>query len=82
MAQGHVVKVGKNGGIHIIRPAHRNFFGLRALGAGDELVGQQDISGIFIQRKPGDRHAQRIGIAFDFFPRKRRTHVCGFYKGQ
>ena len=43
MPQRHIVKVGKNGGIHIVAAAHTLLLGVAGLAAGDKLVGQEHV---------------------------------------
>ena len=44
MAQGHIVEVVEDAGIHIVQAPHGHFLGIAAPRAGDELVGHQDIA--------------------------------------
>lgn len=82
MTQRHIVKIGKNRGIYIVRAADGNLFGFAGSCTGDELVGQQYVSGSFGDIHFLHCHPDRIGVAINPFVRVIAPDMGGFDKGE
>ena len=82
MAQGHIIEIPKDSGVHVIRASHGDFLRIAAAGPGDKLVGHQHISFRRIHLHLLQGRAYRVGIGFDFLIRKESAHQRGLHKGQ
>ena len=82
MPQRHIIKALKHLCVYIIRATYREFLRLAGSRAGDELVGQQHIAGVFVQRHVLYRRAYGIGVAFDARVGIKPPYMGRLHKGQ
>ena len=75
MAQGHIVKIVKHRGVHVVGASHGNFFRIRPGSPGDKLVGHQHISLLLMDLQGLHRFPQGLCVGADLLLRKIPAHM-------
>ena len=82
VAEGHVVERLEDLDIHIVQSADTQFLRPGRRGAGDELVGHQDVALLRVYLHVADGHAEGVGVGGNLLVGEGLAHMHGLDEGQ